>query len=281
MTVKIGGRQSEMIQQEHCSLHPPSHVIHCRVALIWNKLWRVDHHCSRSAGSNFLPSLCSHLNNFLMRIRVQGRNKGWTGCRPVLGEKPARLVSNTAGIAKGFWTHWSCSPLWGLGYLTMHAFPNCLLWLWVLIHLHSTWRNNKLNFLLLLVFWVNMLWYLDHKSWLGKALRIWRDSRRNKLLGHLSDRRCWRNELHCRARSERSRARTLAASTPTFSRSNNFRAARCIFLSWAVATALKDRNWAGSLELVVWRRVLFVDRRRLLFLHCQASPREGILHKVR
>jgi len=135
---KIGSHQFEMIQLEHCSLHHPLYVIHCRVALIRNQLRRVGHHCSRSADSNFLPRLCSHLNNFLMGIGMQGRNEGWTSRGPVLGEKPAWLVANTTSIAKGFWSHWPCSPLWCLGYLTMHAFSHCLLWWWVLVHLHGT-----------------------------------------------------------------------------------------------------------------------------------------------
>lgn len=128
--------------RKHSSRLPPSHVIQRNAAVCNRDEFGCIGRCCSGPGhrSHLITSLVSHLKNLLMGIGVQQWNKSWTRCRPVFREKPARLVPDTTSIAKGFWPHWSCSPLWCLSNLTMHAFPNSLR-RWILISLRRSQWN--------------------------------------------------------------------------------------------------------------------------------------------
>ena len=101
-----------------------SHIIH------WNCAIRVRNELGLHAYGDcicILVDLVSHFEHLLMGIWVQGWDESWTCCWSIFREESTGFIPNTASVTKSFWSHWSCSPLWCLGYLTMHTFSY---WWW-------------------------------------------------------------------------------------------------------------------------------------------------------
>lgn len=166
----------------------------------------------------------------------------------------------------------------------MQAFSHCCLCrTGILIPLQRSQGKRHLELLLLLLLPRSLFWYLDHRTRLCKILRIRWDLWGKEWLSLgalcLSNRGSRGNELNCGARVEGGRAWTLAASTSTLTGSSDRSWTLWhILVTGARATAIKHRNWAGGLELVVG--CVLVDE-GVWFVDGEASTREGILNKVR
>lgn len=285
-TEKLPGCSS-LFPSKETIFPPPFSTSILQNVVVWNQHWVFRYiHSSRRNGRNPFGTFVPHLKNLLMGVGVKGWNKCWTSCWSVFREESARLVANSTSIAQRFRPKRPCPPLRGLGDFTVRAFPNRL-WSWTL-----TWsalmilcrckRNRQLHLLFLFVFSDNSLWYLDHITRLSKALglgiSLWVN---NQLRGLIHGIRQW-DKLDCLTGIEGCRARTLAACTSTAVHSSvlrtvRFSAINTLVSSRAGAAAIKDRNRARGLELIVgW--ILFV--KGFFFLDSEASITEGVFTKV-